>query len=299
MNIVAMLNNDIVGGDQTPGRENKDQLRVFSQGVPPKATPEELQRIASAGLENDSPSRQVARYASAMADTYLSGFKVVLQYRTDRFQRGGDHSSFLDNGYAAVRFSEFNENSQHQHQVVRTENGIEYGDVFKWISPSYIANVARVNALTLASLASAPPAPDLVTFQGGQGPNGTAVTWSDVPGAASYRVLLRPTAESQWSIRLPAPAVAAPPRGAGGGRGGRGGGGGAGAAGTGAAAAQTPPPAPTTPAAPAVPMYQVTVPQSGDNYYIAIVAVDAAGHESLPKVAGTAARGGGRAGGGR
>src|SRR5262245_56289919 len=83
MNIVAMLNNDIVGGDQTPGRENKDLVRVFSLGVPPKSTPEELARIASNGLENDSPSRQVARYASAIADAYLPGFKVVMQYRTD------------------------------------------------------------------------------------------------------------------------------------------------------------------------------------------------------------------------
>ena len=269
VNIVAMLNDDIVGGDQTPGRENKDVLRVFSQGVPPKATPEEISRIAAAGLENDSASRQVARYASAIAEQYLPGFHVVLEYRPDRFQRGGDHSSFLDNGYAAVRFSEFNENSQHQHQVVREENGVEYGDVFKWISPSYIANVARVNALTLASLASAPPAPETVTFQAGQQPSGTAVTWTEVPGAASYRVLLRPTAESQWSIRLPAPAVAAPARGA------RGGGGGAGAATT----------------------YQVVIPQSGDNYFIAVVAVDAAGHESLPKLSGTAPRGGARGGG--
>jgi hypothetical protein len=193
-----------------------------------------------------------------------------------------------------VRFSEFNENSQHQHQVVREDSGIEYGDVFKWISPSYIANVARVNALTLASIASAPPAPETVTFQAGQQPNGTAVTWTEVPGAASYRVLLRPTADSQWSIRLPAPAVPAPARGAGGGRGGRAGGGGAGAAG-----ADNPPTAPATPAAPAVPTFQVTVPQSGDNYYIAIVAVDAAGHESLPKLAGPPARGAARGGGGQ
>ncbi|HUL75062.1 MAG TPA: M20/M25/M40 family metallo-hydrolase [Vicinamibacterales bacterium] len=294
MNIVAMLNNDIVGGDQTPGRENKEVVRVFSQGVPPKATPEEITRIASAGLENDSPSREVARYASAIADAYLSDFRAVLEYRPDRFQRGGDHSSFLDNGYAAVRFSEFNENSQHQHQAVREENGIEYGDVFKWISPSYIANVARVNALTLASIASAPAAPETVTFQAGQQPTGTAVTWTAVPGAASYRVLLRPTADSQWSIRLPAPAVPAPARAAGGGRSGRAG---AGSAGAGAAGAGSPPATPAAP--PTGPMYQVTVPQSGDNYYIAIVAVDAAGHESLPKLAGPPPRGGGARGGGR
>ena len=302
LQIAAMLNNDIVGGDQTPGRENKDQMRVFSEGVPSKATPEDIARIASNALENDSPSREVARYASAIADAYLGGFKVAIEYRPDRFQRGGDHEPFVAAGFAAVRFSEFTENSAHQHQMVREQNGVEYGDLQKWISPSYIANVARVNALTLAALASSPAPPEHAYFQAGQQIN-TNVTWSPVPGAAAYRLLMRPTSEGQWTIRRPAPAVdapPAPPRGGGAGApdaaGGRAGGGGAGAAaGTGAAGAG----AGNAPAAPAGPLYQLTIPESGDNYFIAIVALDAQGHESLPRLAGTAPRGGGgRRGGG-
>jgi hypothetical protein len=293
VDIAAMLNNDIVGGDQTPGRENKDKLRVFSQGVPSKATPQQLTQIAAGALENDSASRQVARYASAVAEQYLPGFQVVLEYRPDRFQRGGDHEPFVDAGFAAVRFSEFNENSNHQHQQVRELNGVEMGDLLKWISPEYIANVARVNALTLAALASSPRPPALVTFQAGQSPNGTAIQWSEVPGAASYRLLTRATSESQWSSRRPAPAVLAPPRPAR--AGGAGAGGGADAA---AAAAEPPAGAAPQPPAPTGPMYQLTVPESGDNYFFAIVSVDKDGHESLPRLAGQAPRGGARRGGG-
>jgi len=291
VDIPAMLNNDIVGGDQTPGRENVNQLRVFSQGIPANATPEDIARIVAGSLENDSPSRNLARYASSLAETYLKPFQVVLEYRPDRFQRGGDHAPFVEAGYAAVRFSEFNENSNHQHQQVREQNGIEYGDLPKWISPSYIANVARVNAIALAWLASSPRSPEQVSFSGGQSPYGTPITWTEVPGAASYRVLMRPTASSQWEIRMPAPAVPAPPPAPGG----RAGGAGAG----GADATATPAPAAAAPASNQT-RFQIVVPQSGDNYYFAVVAVDADGHESLPRVAGTAPRGGagGRRGGG-
>ena len=287
-NIPAMLNNDIVGGDQTPGHENRDLLRVFSEGIPAKATTQQVTQIASNSLENDSPSREVARYASSLAAAYLPGFQVVLEYRPDRFQRGGDQESFVSAGFAAVRFTEFNENGNHQHVAVREQNGVEYGDVGKWISPEYIANVARVNAITLAWLASAPPSPEHVYFQAGQ-QVGTNVTWTAAPGAASYRLLLRPTSESQWTMRRPAPAVAAPAR--------------AGGAGGGAAGVSAPPagaqPAPaSTPTAPNTPTYQITIPESGDNYFFAVVAVDSAGHESLPRLAGTAPRGGARRGGG-
>jgi Peptidase family M28 len=291
--IPAMLNNDIVGGDQTPGRENKNQLRVFSQGIPANATPEDIARIVAGSLENDSPSRELARYASSLAETYLSPFQVVLEYRPDRFQRGGDHAPFVEAGYAAVRFSEFNENSNHQHQQVREQNGVEMGDLPKWISPTYIANVARVNAITLAWLASSPRPPDQVSFSGGQSPYGTPITWTEVPGAASYRLLMRPTASSQWEIRMPAPAVPAPPPTAGGRAGGAGAADAAGGAGANAAPAAAAPASSGT-------RFQITVPQSGDNYFFAIVAVDADGHESLPRLAGTAPRGGGagRRGGG-
>jgi hypothetical protein len=184
-----------------------------------------------------------------IASKYLPGFQVVLEYRQDRFQRGGDHTSFLNQGCAAVRFTEFNENSYHQHQPVHTDaNGVEIGDLGKWISPDYIANVARVNALTLASLAASPLPPERVSFRSGQ-QIGNLITWTPVKGAASYMLLYRETAASQWSER-PAPANRAPlPAGANG------------------------------------PMYQIEIPESGDNYILAIAAVDAQGHESLPRLA--------------
>ena len=169
---------------------------------------------------------------------------------------------------------------------MREVNGVEMGDRQKWVSPRYIANVARVNAITLAWLASSPPSPERVTFQAGQ-QVGTAVSWTEVPGAASYRLLMRATSENQWTIRRPAPAVPAPPRAAG--AGGRGG-----VTGTTAASARGQAPEPT----PATPMFQMTIPESGDNYFFAVVAVDRAGHESLPRIAGTAPRGGARGGGG-
>ncbi len=266
--IAAMLDDDIVGGDQTPGYENKSIVRIFSQGIDPKATPQELARIAANAFENDSPSREVARFASEVAHQYLPTFMALLEYRPDRFQRGGDHTSFLNAGYPAVRITEFHENSNHQHVPLSvTPEGVEMGDRGKWISPTYIANVARVNALTLAALASSPLPPEHVYFRGGQS-IGTPVQWSPVEGAASYRVLLRPTASPQWTIRIPAPAVAVP--------------------------ASANPPAADAPPAP--PMYQITIPQSPDNYLIAMVAVDKQGHESLPTLGTAAPRGRGRGG---
>jgi hypothetical protein len=248
-NIVAMLNNDIVGGDQTPGRENRYKLRVFSPSINANMTPEQLKEIATNGWENDSPAREVARYAATIAEKYLSGFAVVLEYREDRFNRGGDNRSFQNEGFPAVRFSEFNENSNHQHQPVHVDaNGVEIGDLPKWVSPEYMAMVARVNALTLASLASSPLPPEKVQFRAGQ-QVGNVITWTPVKGAAGYVLLYRETATNQWSER-PAPANPAPPS-----------------------------------AANSAPMYQMELPESGDNYIFAVVSVDAQGHQSLPRLA--------------
>lgn len=261
LDIAAMLNNDMDGGDQTPGYENRDVVRVYSQGVPANATPQELRYIAANAFENDSPSREVARFASEVAAMYLPHFQVLLEFRPDRFQRGGDHESFVNAGYPAVRFSEFRENSNHQHVPLSVNaEGVELGDRGKWISPTYIANEVRVNALTLANLAASPLPPEHVYFQGGQ-QIGTKVDWSPVAGAASYRVLLRPTASPNWTVRIVAPPVPAPP----------------------------PPPRTGAPApeTPAEPMYQITIPQSPDNYIIAVVAVDKDGHESLPRLGTT------------
>lgn len=198
--IVAMLNNDIVGGDNTPGHANTGRLRVFSEGVSPAIDAAGLRRLAATGGEDDSPSREIARFASALAASYLPDFHVVLEYRRDRYLRGGDHISFNDAGYPAVRFTDFFENYNHQHQTVRVVNGVQYGDLPQYTTPSYTANVARVNALALAALAMAPPAPAHAYFLP-RLETGTSLRWDAVTGAVAYRILLRPTAAPQWTER--------------------------------------------------------------------------------------------------
>ena len=166
-NLEAVLNNDIVGGDRTPGDtgQNPHVVRVFSEGIATNASEEELRRIRSLGGESDSPSRQLARYIAEVAQEYLppADFRPMLVFRHDRYLRGGDHFSFNEQGFAAVRFTEYRENYNHQHQNVRTENGVEYGDLPKFVDYEYTANVARLNAATLAELASAPAPPGNVT----------------------------------------------------------------------------------------------------------------------------------------
>lgn len=258
--IAAMLNNDMDGGDQTPGYKNTDIVRVFSPSIPRKVTPQELQQIVRNSWENDSPSREVARFASEVAAQYLTNFHVLLEYRPDRFERGGDQEPFQNEGYPAVRFSEYHENGNHQHKALSVNaQGVEMGDRPKWISPSYIANECRVNALTLAALASSPLPPAHVYFRGGQ-QIGTPIQWTPVAGAAGYRVLLRPTASPQWTIRINAPAVAAPPLHLRPG---------------------------VTVDNPNQKLDQITIPQSPDNYMIAVVSVDKDGHESLPTLGTT------------
>ncbi len=140
-------------------QQNPGIVRVFSEGVPVAATEAEVRRIRNLGGENDSASRQLARYIAEVARTYPTAVKPMLVFRLDRYLRGGDHYSFNQQGYAAVRFTEYREDYNHQHQNVRTENGIAYGDVLKFVNFDYVANVARLNAATLASLASAPAPP--------------------------------------------------------------------------------------------------------------------------------------------
>ena len=202
--IEAALNNDIVGGDRTPGdtQQNPHIVRVFSEGVPSTASADELQRIRSLGGESDGPSRQLARYVAEIATQYLSAedFEPMLVFRHDRYLRGGDHFSFNEQGFAAVRFTEFQENYNHQHQNVRTENGIEYGDLPKFVDYDYTANVARLNAATLASLASAPAPPADVRLLTKQLQNDSTLEWKASPGglATAYEVLWRDTTASVW-----------------------------------------------------------------------------------------------------
>ena len=195
--IDAVLNNDIVGGDRSP-QQNPGIVRVFSEGVPVAATETELRRVRNLGGESDSTSRQLARYIAEVGRTYQTAAKPLLVFRLDRYLRGGDHYSFNQQGYAAVRFTEYREDYNHQHQNVRTENGIEYGDLPKFVNFDYVANVARVNAATLASLASAPAAPVQVRLQTKDLENDSTLTWEASPGSASYEVLWRDTASPQW-----------------------------------------------------------------------------------------------------
>ncbi|MGB0006295.1 MAG: M20/M25/M40 family metallo-hydrolase, partial [Candidatus Sulfotelmatobacter sp.] len=150
--IEAALNNDIVGGDKS-AEQDHSVVRVFSEGVPAAATDQDIRRIRSLGGENDSASRELARYVDDVGHAYNAGVKPVLVFRLDRYLRGGDHYSFNQQGFAAVRFTEFREDFHHQHQNVRKENGTEYGDLAKFVDFDYVAHVARLNAATLASLA--------------------------------------------------------------------------------------------------------------------------------------------------
>lgn len=197
----GVLNNDIVGGNRTPGdtQQNNNWVRVFSEGIPAVTTEADLRRIRATGSENDSPSRELARYILEVAQTYnFAPFTPKLIFRRDRLQRGGDHSAFNEQGFAAIRFTEYREDYNHQHQDVRTENGIEYGDLPRFVDFNYVANVARLNAATLAALASSPALPGKVTIATKQQENDSKIEWEPAPGAAAYEVLWRKTTDPEF-----------------------------------------------------------------------------------------------------
>jgi hypothetical protein len=198
-NVEAALNNDIVGGDKS-AEQDHSVVRVFSEGLPAAATEQEIRRIRGLGGENDSASRQLARYIADVGRAYDVGVKPMLVFRLDRYLRGGDHLSFLQQGFTAVRFTEFREDFHHQHQNVRSENGIEYGDLPKFVDFDYVAHVARLNAATLASLASAPAPPASVHLLTKDLENDSTLTWEASPGgrAAEYEVLWRATTSPEW-----------------------------------------------------------------------------------------------------
>jgi hypothetical protein len=200
-NIEGVLNNDIVGGDRSPGQA-PSIVRVFSEGLRAPADEAEIKLVRGIGAESDSPSRELARYIAAVGRQYITGrFHPMLVFRPDRYLRGGDHTSFNQQGFAAVRFTEFSENYHHQHQNPRTENGIEYGDLPKFVDFDYVANVARLNAATLASLASAPAPPADVKLLTKELENDSTLTWEPSLGglAREYEVLWRATTASDWA----------------------------------------------------------------------------------------------------
>jgi Zn-dependent M28 family amino/carboxypeptidase len=196
-NIEAVLNNDIVGGNIGEGRD-ASVVRVFSEGLSAAASDAEIKRIRMLGGESDSTSRELARYVADVGRSYEAGVKPVMIFRLDRFLRGGDHYSFNQQGFAAVRFTEFREDFNRQHQTPRTENGIEYGDLLKFVDFDYVAHVARLNAATLASLASAPAPPANVKMVTKNLDNDTNLTWDASVGATAYEVVWRATNAADW-----------------------------------------------------------------------------------------------------
>jgi len=255
----GVLNNDIVGGNTTPGDalQRKDVVRVFSEGIPLAATPEQLRRIRALGSADDAPSRQLARAMADAARTYMVGkeagdtFAPFLISRPDRYLRGGDHTSFNHEGFAAVRITEWREDFNHQHQNVRVENGIQYGDLLQFVDFGYVANVARLNAATLATLAASPGIPAELKIVTAKLENGTTLSWKAPEGASSaaglnhelhYELLWRETTASDWQYVQIVPAGSA----------------------DGAIATTT-----------------LTVPISKDNVIFGVRAVDAAGHRGL------------------
>ena len=196
-NVEAVLNNDIVGGNKGP-EQNASVVRVFSEGIPVAADEKQLRQIRNLGGESDSSSRELARYIAEVGRTYDAGVKPLLIFRLDRYLRGGDHYSFNQEGFAAVRFTEYREDFNHQHQDIRTDNGIEYGDLPKFVNFEYTAAVARLNAATLASLASAPAPPANVRLETRKLDNDSTFAWDAVPGAASYEIVWRATSAPDW-----------------------------------------------------------------------------------------------------
>ncbi|GAA3995533.1 M20/M25/M40 family metallo-hydrolase [Hymenobacter fastidiosus] len=206
-NLTAMLNNDIMGNSLGHDPEIRDDkhLRVFSEGVPANETADEARLRRTLSSENDSPSRQLARYSQTTAKQYVDGLEVVLEYRPDRFLRGGDHTPFNQQGFTAVRFTEMNEDFTHQHQDLRTEKGRAYGDTPEGMDFQYLRKNTGVNLATLASLALAPAAPQNVGVLTADLTNRTQLQWEAPQGGekpAGYYVLMRETSAPQWQQKF-------------------------------------------------------------------------------------------------
>ena len=200
-NVDAMLDNDIVGNTLGGnGVRDRGTVRVFSEGVPSNETTAEATTRRSVGGENDSASRQLARFIKETSEAYVPGMKVMMVYRRDRYGRGGDHIPFLERGYPAVRFTEVNEDFRHQHQNVRLEKGVQYGDLPQFVDFAYVANVARVNAASLAMLAYAPVRPKGVTIISRLSDD-TELRWeaNKEPDLAGYEIVWRDTTAAVWT----------------------------------------------------------------------------------------------------
>ncbi len=275
----GVLNNDIVGGNRTPGDPFQDEhaVRVFSESIPASATPEEIRRAVMLGYESDSPSRELARAIVDVARTYTgapepysdkriaSGLEPVLEFRRDRFLRGGDHSSFNQEGFPAVRFTEWREDFNHQHQDIRVEDGVQYGDLLRYVNFDYVARVARLNAATMAVLADAPPEPVNVVYPRERvftnALNNSTIEWQAGPGTpvgTHYEIVWRATAAPDWQRSIPAEKVP----------------------GFGVHADSAPLSGQPAQTPPNPEFYRVILPVSRDNVIFGVRGVDAQGHRS-------------------
>ncbi|TXE11308.1 M28 family metallopeptidase [Algoriphagus aquimarinus] len=205
-NIAAVLNNDIVGNSSSSETLIKDNLkmRVFSETIPASETEQEGNIRRYTNADNDSKSRQLARYIKELGERYVDQFEVKLIYRADRFLRGGDQTPFARNAFTAVRMSEMNENFIHQHENVRLENGIQYGDLPEFMDFEYLRKVSAVNLASLASLANSPDQPQEVKIDVRGLSNKSTLLWN-APASGKvkgYYVLMRETSSAMWERKF-------------------------------------------------------------------------------------------------
>lgn len=195
--VLAVLNNDIVGNSHGMAATVDDRVRVFSEGVRSNESESIAAARRSVGGEVDASSRNLARYMDAIAEAYMPSFDVSMVYRRDRFSRGGDQVPMVEAGFPAVRVTEAAEHYHRQHQDLRTENGTVYGDTIDGVDFAYLARVTKLNAMSMASLGSAPRPPREVKIDGAVSAN-TTVTWTASERAASYIVWWRDTTSPVW-----------------------------------------------------------------------------------------------------
>ncbi|KEO73874.1 M28 family metallopeptidase [Anditalea andensis] len=205
-NLVAMLNNDMIGNSFSSETHLNDntRMRVFSEGIPLMETEEMAALRRSTNGENDSKSRQLARYIKEVGERYVDQLEVKLVYRNDRFLRGGDHTPFAREGFTAIRMCEYNENYYQQHENVRVENGIQYGDLPEFVDFHYVKKIAGVNLATLANLAMAPASPENVGIDVSKLSNTSSLKWNapNNGNAKGYYVLMRETDQPNWQKKF-------------------------------------------------------------------------------------------------
>ena len=201
-NIIAMLNNDMIGNSLSSGTNLRDnmQVRIFSESIPYLETEDEAKIRKATNRDNDSPSRLLARYIKIVTEQYVDQLKVKLVYRNDRFLRSGDHTPFSQNGFTAVRFCEMNENFEHQHQDLRTENNIKFGDLPEFMDFDYLRKNACANLASLANLAWSPKAPVNVGIEVKNLSNSSTLIWNapDEKVQYGYQILMRETSSPNW-----------------------------------------------------------------------------------------------------